>query len=1260
MDKQKFIKALDYFIQYEWSNRLQNITLKKNSDNFINISKNQFDDSWQMKDKLWQRKLEMLGGIVKQIKVKVPYRNQDLLEKIEAALSEKRDETDFAVIEEILTEDCYQYPRGRKLDLLNMKQILEDHSVMLLYPILANGKQKIPLICFTLELEDQPQVQSYLLQKEALRTIVAEIAGCDIVAVEILVKDFDAFYSSLLDLECDDVFSVIKVIEDQLAGRFRDSGFDGLWKYKDYQNWAVTEEIIITQETFGDTMFPIFKEEIEEVRFQCEKKSSPLLQQYLFEGNERIPVAQQPLRFYYGSYAGEYSVNFKQSKVVSAYRDSQLLAVNGPPGTGKTTVLKEIIADNLVRKTEQLVEMWNEPWVSLGSGKQQVYCSPLKGRCDYSMVITSFNNKAVDNIGLDLLKELDYFSELVADEEEDYKGIACARLGNFENMGKFRHQFLQPLIRSLGNSSSDQNETLQLEAETLQENWKNAIKELSNYEKMIDGYVKRREKVCIELGSAGVIAGSITEDKVEAARGRIEREAEVLLQEINKLDVEVEDLKNASAKKGKEIILTNEKIQAAREEKEKLQRYIGEIQKKQAYFLIGSFLAASARKKYGTEDNLKDRAEDIAKNIKFMTELNSNDEEEYREMTGRIGTLKQALKQKKLLLQDSQKLLKTLASFSAFMQEYLDLAAQLHVTLPWNSSVYEYYHQPAITEKRHQLFKLSFKLTELYIKKHRDEIRFNLEKIYPKQWFQPFYRPDFRYDETYETYLKAVWETLFLCFPVVTTTLSSLDKKKFPMINGIFDTIMFDEAGQALLHTAAGPLYRFRKAIIVGDVFQLEPIRGQKERLIEQYDFSQEEKAKLDIEENSIQHAADRGSRVFDLLSQKEVGIVLTEHRRCERDIVEFSNRMVYNNCLTTVKENREKPFLNKNLCMIDIRGIKNKRNENHNEVAICKRVIKQLTEIYGEEYKEKIGIITPYRHQAELLRKEIPEIASGTVHAFQGQEKEIILLSLAIDNSQRNSGGNFVGDKSNFLNVAFTRAKEQLILIGNYEACQNAGNYLTDAVGIIKSKGRVYSLYDTELLEQIEVEEPSVQQFLTIMTDQSADSAYSDFLNKYLSNGLLIDPGKHYQFLREVLKTASSSIRIVSPWIMPSVVNQEFLDDIIRFIERDGKLEICFGYHKTTYSLDDVDKIVKRDYYGSNTEKTKVAIEELHAVLKQDLTYAPPIHTKALVVDDKFMLIGSHNWLSNKGAYKNSKAELSCLVCDPQAIEFVKKRYYS
>ena len=48
-------------------------------------------------------------------------------------------------------------------------------------------------------------------------------------------------------------------------------------------------------------------------------------------------------------------------------------------------------------------------------------------------------------------------------------------------------------------------------------------------------------------------------------------------------------------------------------------------------------------------------------------------------------------------------------------------------------------------------------------------------------------------------------------------------------------------------------LYRFRKAIIVGDVFQLEPIRGQKERLIEQYDFSQEEKAKLDIEENSIQ-----------------------------------------------------------------------------------------------------------------------------------------------------------------------------------------------------------------------------------------------------------------------------------------------------------------------------------------------------------------------------------------------------------------------
>lgn len=1254
----KLQNALDYFLQYEWSKRYQNITLNKEGDQLINISNAQLSDIYQMKEILWARKLEILVRIVNHIKIKEPYKVQELLKEIQVAFAEKKDETDFSAIEGILTEACYQFPKNRGGDIEKIKQVLADDRVMLLYPILAREKKKIPLICFTLKLEEQLQVESYSLQKEVLRTVIAEIIGCDIADVEILVEDFEEFYLSLLELECKDIFSIIKIIEEQLTGKFN-SGFNGLWKFKDYQNWAITEEIIITLEAFDDLMFPVFQDEIKEVRIHCAEKKSSLLEQYLFGSNERIKVEQQPLKFYYGSYAKEYSVNFKQSKVVSAYRDSELLAVNGPPGTGKTTVLKEIIADNLVRKTELLVEKWEESWVSMGSGNQQVYCSPLGGACDYSMVITSFNNKAVDNIGIELLKELDFFSELT-DKEEGNKGVVCARLGKIDNMRNFRHQFLQPLIQRLGNISneSDINNQLEEESDSLS-SWKITVEQLKDYEKAINAFVTKRNIVNHELENTGMIAGKITEDKVTIAKDRIEKELVDLAIEIKQMLCEVGILKERSLHKGNEFVALNEKIQEEHSKKEETRSYINEINKKKGCFIIGPYLAAMASKKLGSVEELEKREADIAQNIEVMTQLKISNKEEYDKMTECIARIQQTVEEKQQLMAQKQALSEVIAEFSILMQELYVISEKFGVRLNWDFSIYEYYHHPEITKKRYQLFKMSLKITELYIKKHGDEIRFNLEKIYPNQWFQPFYRPDFRYDKAYTMYLKSVWETLFLCFPVVTTTLSALDKRKFPMINGIFDTVMMDEAGQALLHTAVGPLYRFRKAIMVGDVFQLEPIRGQKEKLIEKYNFTQEEKAKLDVEENSIQHAADRGSNVYDFMSQKEVGIVLTEHRRCERAIVQFSNQMVYNNNLTVIKDNEDKPFLDKNLCMIDVRGIKNKRNENLSEVNICKRVIKELVEIYGAEYKEKIGIITPYRHQAELLGKEIPGIISGTVHAFQGQEKEIILLSLAIDSSQSYSGANFVGDKSNFLNVAFTRAKKQLILIGNYEACERACNYLKDAIEIIKSQGRIYSLYDSELAELIVAEAPSSRQFLKIMADYPDDLSYSHLLGKHLNNGLLSESHKHYLFLREAIKVASNSIHIVSPWIMPSVVNKDFLEDIRQFIGRNGKVEICFGYNKTHYSLSEIDKIVEKDNFGSYSEKTIQAIQELHTLLNNNLSYTPPIHTKVLIIDEKFMILGSHNWLSNKGAYKNSKDELSCLVCDPEAIQFVIRRYY-
>lgn len=199
------------------------------------------------------------------------------------------------------------------------------------------------------------------------------------------------------------------------------------------------------------------------------------------------------------------------------------------------------------------------------------------------------------------------------------------------------------------------------------------------------------------------------------------------------------------------------------------------------------------------------------------------------------------------------------------------------------------------------------------------------------------------------------------------------------MINKMFDTLFIDEAGQSAIHTAIGPLFRFRRAVIVGDVFQLEPIHQHKNKIVETFHLNNQIKSLIDADENSIQNAADRGSDVYDILN---------EHRRCEKSIVEFSNQHIYNNCLLITKEDQIKPLLNNNIVMIDVRGVKS-NNVNSSEIDICGHVVDKLIDIYGNDYKKEIGIITPYKNQANSLKSRFSDIECGTVHVFQGDEKE-------------------------------------------------------------------------------------------------------------------------------------------------------------------------------------------------------------------------------------------------------------------------------
>ncbi|WP_373127445.1 AAA domain-containing protein [Dielma fastidiosa] len=1247
--------VLDYYINFELEERLYKIAINKN--NYLNLSKNKLTDLSSIESLLTSKKITLIKTIINAIKFKNEDRKKDLiklLNTIENGSLTLKEGFDF---NNLVSKSEYKYGDNYAKDNLEINKIINDNKIYILYPVFAFGKQKIPLISFQVEIKDNKIiVENYRVQIEALRTIISQILSCDRVDVEYAMPDFEKFYEAISVYENTDIFELITIIENELIGKFTKELFTGFWSYKDYGNWAVTEEIILTMESFGEMILPPYQEEIEEVKFHLKDKNSKLLDQYLFGCDTSLYSENIKINTHYGSYTSAYPINEKQAKVINSYKISNLLAVSGPPGTGKTTVIKEVIANNIVEKAIKILGIWNQSWEKIGWDNQEVYQSPLKGKCDYSMLIASGNNKAVDNIGLELLEEIDYFSEALDTNKTGYKGILCARLGNQDNTESFKNDILNPLINYL------EKETIydeQKANETIV-SFKASVNNLLSLKETISDFSKHREILCNKMLASNVFDRELDEQIIEKAKSKYNHEVSILIETIKQLENKLSALEKRKVIIINEIAKKSNNLKKINEELDKKRQYVQLIDKKAKIILIGHFLARSLENKYGSRSSIYENVSLLENDYNLEKILYNQQEAEFNTLEEQLTDAHNLLEDRKREIDKVKEILLLIDEFEKLKGKAGDLIKLGLKDVNWNSSEYDLFNNNYIVQLRYDLFKKSLLLIKLYICKNARYIHFNLEKVYPDKWFQAFYRRDFRYDIKYEGYLKAMWETLFLCFPVVTTTLFSLNRMKFPLIQGLYDTILIDEAGQYSIHTVIAPIYRCRKAIIVGDTKQIEPIRNQNNYVIENSKLSDQMKQLFDVNLNSIQNAADRASDVYDILDDKKVGIILNEHRRCERSIVEFSNQYVYKNQLKIIKEDTVKPFLKYSLCMIDVRSVEVKRHINNAEIDMCVKIIDRLLVIYGNDYKKNIGIITPFRKQADALKARIPEIECGTVHLFQGREKDIILFSIVSGGTDSRGSMNFIGKQANNLNVAFTRAKKQLILIGNYEACVNAKNYMSLAMNVLKESGKLFSIYEGDIFEENNLEEGYKEQFYSLFIESNVTQKLVDLeLANYVENGLIVTPQKHNLLLLGVLTKLENSLRIVTPWIRSSVVNASFLDSLRLLLNEKKEVNISFGYHKTNYDLSNIAAIVKRDNYGSE-EKDIKSIQELHDLIKDHLEYIPPIHCKILIIDDRIMIIGSHNWLSNSGKAINAKDEISCIIYDKNMIQYVKERYFN
>ena len=235
-----------------------------------------------------------------------------------------------------------------------------------------------------------------------------------------------------------------------------------------------------------------------------------------------------------------------------------------------------------------------------------------------------------------------------------------------------------------------------------------------------------------------------------------------------------------------------------------------------------------------------------------------------------------------------------------------------------------------------------------------------------------------------------------------------------------FDVAIIDEASQATIPSILIPIAKAHRFILAGDHKQLPPtIISERAHELEKTLF-----------EELI--------RIYPFKSQ-----LLNVQYRMNSLLMKFPNREFYNNGLKsdssvddiTINDILTSQHEEKALLFIDTSEVEDNR-EMHlkDSKSIINGLEADISVSIAQDYlnagagEDDIGIISPYADQVKLIQEKTP-VEVKTVDGFQGREKEIIIISTVRSNPHGNIG--FLKDLRR-LNVAITRAKRKLIIIGN------------------------------------------------------------------------------------------------------------------------------------------------------------------------------------------------------------------------------------
>ncbi|MBH2716279.1 DNA helicase [Serratia marcescens] len=770
-----------------------------------------------------------------------------------------------------------------------------------------------------------------------------------------------------------------------------------------------------------------------------------------------------------------------------------IIGVNGPPGTGKTTLLRDIVVGCILDRATAMCG-FNKPQdafpttgekLAFGSNAFLHFYKLHASLRGHEIVVASSNNKAVENVSKELpLKEANgrheqiaYFrsiSDLIANPKRagyfeaegdtpsdpiETWGLIAAALGKSSNRGAFQQSFwwnedggfLTYLKAARGinvmreikdertgaiidrvmpsvvvNERPSTNEADALAA------WRKARTVFLKLKETVDAEIANIEEIRRDIQA---LEGATTElQRVEQRRPSLNEAVEEAHQIAESCQREHEKAKSQIEQD--KILLDSHLVcrpgffsrlfatAAWKSWRSTLQKLSATLQQSVLRAQGTDSALELARAEWSNiESQLQQLDQEISSKYNSVSKLKATEEQARNRMGDRV------------------------VDERFFEREH----EAIHLTAPWLPD--------EVHRLREDLFAAALTVHKTFIDASANRLQHNLGLLMSGMVAGAFQSPAHR------GLLPELWSSLFMVVPTVSTTFASVRTMFGDLPPESIGWLLVDEAGQAVPQAAVGAIMRAKRSIVVGDPLQIPPVVSLPEKLnAEICKFFGIDQVEWSAPAASTQTLADQASRfkstfVMDV-GDREVGLPLLVHRRCQNPMFDVSNSIAYAGQMVHAVGPKRPGSLGSALGRshwVDINGdAETKWCPDEGEAVV--RMLKELAA--SGITNPDVFIITPFKIVEQNMRRRLDSETDllrafgvkldewcrdrvGTIHTFQGREADTVILLLGAPKASQQRARQWAASPPNIINVAVSRAKQNLYVVGSAAAWAGAGTSL-------------------------------------------------------------------------------------------------------------------------------------------------------------------------------------------------------------------------